>query len=216
LKDVLRRHGGLLIVTLALLLVILVPFGLYEAPMTRWADALLRSEHASGVVALAVCALLAADILLPVPSSLVNTAAGVLLGFWAGALASWVGLTLGCVLGYVLGSRAAHRPAERLIGAQDWETLSALMTRFGPGMVVLCRAVPVLAEASVLTAGLVRTPFRPFLLRVALANLGIAVVYAAVGAYSWNTGSFLLAVVGALLLPLVALGIARRFAPRPL
>ena len=52
-------------------------------------------------------------------------------------------------------------------------------------------------------------PLRQFTLLVALSNLGLSLAYAAVGAYSVGRESFVLAFAGALLLPAIALGIAR-------
>jgi membrane protein DedA with SNARE-associated domain len=75
-------------------------------------------------------------------------------------------------------------------------------------MIVICRAVPVLAEASVLFAGVTRMPFRRFLLLAGLSNLGIAVTYSAVGAYALEAESFLLAFAGAIILPGIAMLVA--------
>ena len=72
------------------------------------------------------------------------------------------------------------------------------------------RPIPVLAEASVLGAGLSRLPFRRFALLTTLANLGIAAVYSAAGAFAAGTGSLLLAFAGALLLPATVMLLTRR------
>jgi hypothetical protein len=61
--------------------------------------------------------------------------------------------------------------------------------------------VPVIAEASVVFAGLVKAPFPRFTQLTAVSNLGIALGYAAFGAYSLRLDSFFLAFLGALLLP---------------
>ena len=68
---------------------------------------------------------------------------------------------------------------------------------------VAVRAVPVLAEASVLFAGIGSMRFGRFLLLTSLSNLGISLVYASVGAFAAEIQSFLLAVAGAVLVPLV-------------
>ena len=73
----------------------------------------------------------------------------------------------------------------------------------------MCRPVPVLAEASVIFAGLVRAPFARFLAMTALSNLGIAVGYAAFGAFSMRVDSFLIAFLGALMIPGLAMLLAR-------
>ena len=79
------------------------------------------------------------------------------------------------------------------------------MDRHGPWAILLCRPIPVLAEASVVFAGLVRAPLVPFVLLTAGSNLGIALAYAAVGAFSMEAQSFLLTFLGALALPGLAL-----------
>jgi membrane protein DedA with SNARE-associated domain len=89
---------------------------------------------------------------------------------------------------------------------------SALMQRYGDLTIVLCRPVPVLAEASVVFAGLVRTEYGRFLRLTAASNLGIAAGYAAVGAFSrgLDSYSFFIAFIGALLLPGVFILISRK------
>jgi uncharacterized membrane protein YdjX (TVP38/TMEM64 family) len=205
----LRKHSRLLALSLLLLLVILIPFGLWEEPITRWAEETARGDRPQSTVAAIVAGLLALDIVLPVPSSLVSTSAGLLLGVGTGTLVSWSGMTLGCLVGYALGQRMAQKPARRLVGEQEYETVSALMARYGDRTIAFCRAVPVLAEASVLLAGTFEMPFRRFALLTAVSNLGISGVYAAVGATSARLNSFLFAFLGAICLPLLAMLLAR-------
>jgi membrane protein DedA with SNARE-associated domain len=158
--------------------------------------------------AAAVFSLLAFDVFLPVPSSIVSTGAGVLLGFGTGATTVWLGMVAGCALGYAVGARGAGA-AQKLVGAQGIERAAVLMGKYGDLAIVLCRPVPVLAEASVVFAGLVRAPFARFAVLTGVSNLGIALGYAAFGAYSMRVDSFLVAFVGALLLPALLLVIAR-------
>lgn len=187
-----------------LIAVVLVPFLVFEKQFEQLAT-WLAEGHASGwATAGAIGALLAFDVFLPVPSSIVSTGAGVLLGFWPGAAVIWIGMTLGCLIGYVLGAHAAA-PARRLVGAEGLSRAGKVMDRYGPWAIVICRPIPVLAESSVVFAGLVRSPLGSFLWLTALADLGIALAYAAVGAFSMQAGSFLLTFVGALALPGVAL-----------
>jgi len=81
--------------------------------------------------------------------------------------------------------------------------------RYGPFALVVCRPIPVLAESSVVFAGLVRSPVGSFIWLTTLSNLGIALAYAAVGAYSMRVQSFLLTFLGALALPGVAMLVGR-------
>src|SRR4051812_49555258 len=188
---------------------IIIPFLIFEKQfeaLGTW----LAEGHASGwLSASIIAALLALDVFLPVPSSIVSTGAGVLLGFWPGAAVIWIGMTLGCVIGYVFGAYASV-PARRLVGEQGLSNAGRVMDRYGPWAIVICRPIPVLAESCVVFAGLVKSPIGPFLWLTALADLGISLAYAAVGAFSMRAGSFLLTFAGAIALPGLAL-LAGRF-----
>lgn len=192
------------ILWVALIAIVLVPFLLFEKQfeqLSTW----LAQGHASGwATAAAIVALLALDVFLPVPSSIVSTGAGVLLGFTAGTLVIWLGMIAGCIIGYVFGAYAAV-PARQLVGSDGLERAGKVMDRYGAWAMVICRPIPVLAESSVVVAGLVRSPLGPFLWLTTLANLGIAVAYAAVGAFSMQAGSFLLTFAGAMALPGLAI-----------
>ena len=111
-------------------------------------------------------------------------------------------------MGYALGARASGL-ARRFVGEAGLTRAERLLTRYGDWTIVICRPVPVLAEASVIFAGLVGTPFTHFVRADGPLNLGIAVGYAAFGAFSMSVDSFLVAFLGALLIPGVVMGIAR-------
>jgi len=181
--------------------VVLVPFFLFEDVFAGLASRIQEGGMPAITTATVIAGLLAADIVLPVPSSIVSTAAGALLGFWNGAAVCWIGMTAGCLFGYALGSRAARGPASRLVGANDLERAASVVERYGDWALVVSRPVPVLAEASVIFAGIIRVPFKRFALITTLSNLGICLGYAAVGAFSMKLESFLLAFAGAILLP---------------
>jgi uncharacterized membrane protein YdjX (TVP38/TMEM64 family) len=183
---------------------IIIPFLIFEKQfeaLGTW----LAEGHASGwASASIIAALLALDVFLPVPSSIVSTGAGVLLGFWRGAAVIWIGMTVGCAIGYAFGARAAGA-ARRMVGDDGLARASTIMDRHGSWALVVCRPIPVLAESSVVFAGLVHSPVQSFVWMTTLSNLGIALAYAAVGAYSMEVQSFLLTFVAALALPGVAM-----------
>src|SRR5260370_10952152 len=85
---------------------IIIPFLIFEKQfweLGTW----LAEGHASGWASAAtIAALLALDVFLPVPSSIVSTGAGVPLGFWRGTAVVWIGMTSGCTIGYASGLRA--------------------------------------------------------------------------------------------------------------
>jgi uncharacterized membrane protein YdjX (TVP38/TMEM64 family) len=187
-----------------LIAIVLVPFLVFEKQFEQLATWLAQGNASGWATAGAIGALLALDVFLPVPSSIVSTGAGVLLGFWPGAAVIWIGMTLGCLIGYIFGAYAAV-PARRLVGADGLARAGKVMDQYGPWAIVICRPIPVLAESSIVFAGLVRSPLGPFLWLTALADLGISIAYAAVGAFSMQAGSFLLTFAGAVALPGIAI-----------
>ena len=189
-----KRFPARTLILLALVLAaIIVPFCLCGASVNSWTDRLIAQAEAHRFTTGALLTLLlAVDILMPVPSSLVSTACGLTLGFLGGTLASFLGMTLSTLAGYFIG-RYAAAPAETLIGKQEFSLLNAFHARYGVWILLALRPVPVLAEASVLFSGLSRQPPPQVIAVTALGNLAVSAVYAAVGVWGRFSDSFLLA-----------------------
>jgi membrane protein DedA with SNARE-associated domain len=197
-----------LTLSLVVVALILIPFFLFEDWFLALAEELSSGRASKWYTAVAISGLLASDVVLPIPSSVVSAGAGMLLGFSRGAAVIWLGMTVSCLIGYAIGASSANA-ARRFVGRDGLVRASALAESYGDLMLVVSRPVPVLAEASIIFAGVVRTPFRRFLAMTSAANLGVAAGYAAIGAYSMKVESFLLAFAGALAVPGLAMLVAR-------
>ena len=182
-----RPPWRLLLLAAGLGAAILLPFVVFGASLERWFEGFAAAGAGHPAATAAVLGgLLAGDIVLPTPSSLVSTACGRCLGFARGTLVSFGGMTVSAVLGYLLGASVAGF-AERRLTARDLRTLRRLHGRWGVWMLAAVRPVPVLA-----------------------ANLAVSAVYAVIGALARGTGSTLAAFAGAALLSgLVMLGFRR-------
>lgn len=157
-----------IIVVLLALLIPVVPFVLLgELPGERWLSA--TDDHALRF-ALTGAALLAADAVLPIPSSILGTLLGARLGFLAGALSAWLGMLAGSILAYAGGRLLPDRLRTPL---PETPTLTVLF---------LSRPVPVLAEAVAIAAGAERVAFWPFVRACAAGNAIYALVLAGNGA----------------------------------
>jgi hypothetical protein len=143
---VVRRIPRSVVIGLAVFALVILPFVLWGDRFDAWAHALLDHEPRGLMPPLICIALLAGDVVLPVPSSLVSTAAGYWWGLWGGALVVMLGMTLGSWLGYVLGAKASG--LRRWMGEGEAERMHRLFARHGEWIVVMLRPVPVLAEAS--------------------------------------------------------------------
>jgi uncharacterized membrane protein YdjX (TVP38/TMEM64 family) len=177
-RELLRPMLPMIVV----LAVPIVPFLIFgqegvEAGLAHWRE----KPPPPAIVAGAVVGLLATDIFLPIPSSVVSTLAGWQLGAIGGAAASWVGMNLGAAIGFALARRFGQPLVAWLARADDLARTRLLAERFGPALLVLGRGVPVLAEATVLLVGMHGLSWRLFLPPVLLSNLGLALAYAVFG-----------------------------------
>ncbi|MCF3973982.1 3-dehydroquinate synthase [Paracoccus sp. EGI L200073] len=192
------------LILVALLIALIIPFLVFEEPIERLALRLLAEPPGPAAMTAVIGGALAFDVILPVPSSLVNAAGGAVLGFALGTLVCWLGMTLGCLFGYWIGATGGTALIRRLMGEAELARAENLALRVGGSALVVMRAAPVLAEASTLAAGAARYPLGRFILLTSLANLGIAAAYAGVGAYALSANSFLLAFAGAVGIPALA------------
>jgi uncharacterized membrane protein YdjX (TVP38/TMEM64 family) len=213
-EDRMKTHRavGWLVWSAGLFVLIVVSFLLYGERLEEAVQALRQSETSRQTAALGLALLLAADIVLPIPSAGVSAAIGALLGFWWGAIASTLAMTIACIVGYAIGRYGGRAAAMKLVGASELHRAERLGQRYGDWAVVGLRGVPVLAEASVIVAGTARLPFGWFLLSSAIANVGISVAYAAAGVIALETRSLALAFSAAVGVPLLALGLMRAMA----
>jgi uncharacterized membrane protein YdjX (TVP38/TMEM64 family) len=151
--------------------------------------------HAGAGSAAIVIGLLASDILLPVPSSLVMILSGVAFGVWWGSLVALVGSIGGEWLGFEIVRRYGRRASARLVGDDEIERLARVFARHGAVAVVVTRALPVVMETMSVVAGLSRMSRKTFLLASLVGTVPIVVVYAYAGAVSRQTGSLVPAIV---------------------
>ncbi len=174
-------------------LAIIIPFCLWGGVIEAWFVSQMKVASAhQGRTALVLFGLLATDIVLPVPSSLVSTCCGLTFGFMVGFLVSFMAMNVSAVLGYALG-RFGSRYAAKLIGARDQKVLDGFVQSGGKWLLLLLRPVPVLAEASVLFSGIARQPVKRAAREVVLGNAIVSAVYSAVGAWGKTADSMLFA-----------------------
>lgn len=200
------KSFGQLYVWLAVFLAIpILPFVAFgeatEQRFTNWLDATLPPSTA----AMLVIGLLAIDVLLPVPSSVVITFSGKILGFWGGMAASWCGMMLGAVVAFGLVRTLGRPLAQRFTTADELARVDAMAAHVGILVLVLARPIPILAEASVLLMGTTGLAWWRFVAAIGLSNLGIAAAYAALG----DSVKWPVALLASIALPLVCGGIAR-------
>ncbi len=180
---------------------VLVPWVIWGTSIELWVTRVIVHHEPLPYMAFWVIGLLAADVFLPIPSSVVAVAAGVFLGFTGGAIASFLGLMLGCLLGYAFGFKWGPPTARKIVGVEEWDRAAQWAQRFGVGLVLFSRPVPVLAEACTLYAGACRVPVVRYLMACSLGNAVVAAAYASVGRLSAESGDLEPALMAGFLLP---------------
>lgn len=152
-------------------------------------------------------ALLAADLVLPVPGTVVMSALGLLYGwFWGGVISS-VGSILSGMVAYWLCRKFGHKMALWLAGQQGLEKGEKLFASGKGGwLVALSRWMPVLPEAVACLAGLARMPAKTFHLALTAGSLPLGFAFAAIGAL--GTDKPVLAVTFSAVLPVLLYALA--------
>lgn len=160
-----------------------------EPTATRWI------QQAGSGSALAIVTLLAIDIFLPVPSSVVMVLSGAAFGTVWGGLLSLVGSVGGEWLGFELVRRYGRRLSSRLVSDEEAARLGAVVDRHGVAAIVVTRALPIVMETLSVVAGLSGMRRSAFLIASLLGTAPIVFVYAYAGAVSRQTGSLVPAFV---------------------
>jgi uncharacterized membrane protein YdjX (TVP38/TMEM64 family) len=160
-----------------------------EPQLRAW----MTDAGTGGAVLIAV--LLASDIVLPVPSSLVMILSGAAFGVGWGSVIALIGSIGGEWLGFELARGYGRRATRRIVGDEEVERLSGMFARHGAAAVVVTRALPVVMETMSVVAGLSAMKRGTFLTASLVGTVPIVVVYAWAGAASREAGSIIPAAI---------------------
>jgi len=145
-------------------------------------------------------ALLIADIVLPVPSSLIMVTHGALFGVWIGSLLSLIGLVGSAMTGFAIG-RAGNDAIKRFVTEAEYERASRILERWGAMSIVITRPVPLLAETVSILAGASHLRWSTALWASIAGAIPISILYAIAGVtttrYANGLVIFLLLIVAA-------------------
>jgi uncharacterized membrane protein YdjX (TVP38/TMEM64 family) len=109
-------------------------------------------QHGGILAAALGVGLLIADVLLPVPSSLVMVAHGALFGVWIGTFLSLLGSVGAALFGFAIGRRGG-KLLERIVSPAERKRADQILARWGALAVVVTRPIPLLAETVAIMAG---------------------------------------------------------------
>lgn len=195
-------HNANLVLAATLTIAVIVTFILWEQPLTYFVDDWLAStDLSSSKIILVVIALLTLDVLLPIPSSIISVAAGSLLSALAGFIGIFLGMFLGCLFGYGLGRLLGKAGIGKLVEPEQQQQANQKLFSAQARYLMACRGVPVLAEVSILMAGVNRVPVKTFLVTTSIANALIALAYILAGQLIQHANSIFTAVIVVLAMP---------------
>ena len=141
---------------------------------------------------------LSSDILLPVPSSIIMYANGLVLGTVWGTLLSMVCALISSCVGYILGVLSA-----KTLRSSRREEASSILNKYGVVGIIISRGVPILSESISYTAGYMRMKFKRFFLLNVIGYLPITLMYAYFGSLGSDLNIFLYCFAASLLISLV-------------
>ena len=156
--------------------------------------------------------LLVADVLLPVPSSLVMVAHGALFGVLGGALLSLLGSTGAALSGFWIGRRGGGLLG-RLVTREERTRANLLLDRWGTLAIIVTRPIPVLAETMAIMAGASPLGWGRAALAAFAGSLPPALLYALTGAAVTNFQSTSLMFAFVLLITGIFWLVGRRVVP---
>jgi uncharacterized membrane protein YdjX (TVP38/TMEM64 family) len=174
-----KRYALLMVAMMAAFLAL---FGLAE-----WLDLPLLTDpgpwlsRGDWIAAAIGVGLLVADVLLPVPSSLVMIAHGALFGIVGGTLLSLAGSLGAALFGFALGRRGGPL-LSRLVPADERRRADALLQEWGDLAVIVTRPVPILAETVAILAGASAMRWRRMIAASLAGSLPASLLYALTGA----------------------------------
>jgi uncharacterized membrane protein YdjX (TVP38/TMEM64 family) len=148
-------------------------------------------KHGGVLAASLGVGLLIADVLLPVPSSLVMVAHGALFGVVTGTLLSLLGSVGAALFGFVIGRRGGRFVA-RVVSPEERARADYLLERWGALAIVVTRPVPLLAETVAIMAGVSPMSWSRVALASLVGSLPPALLYALTGAAVANFQSVVL------------------------
>lgn len=151
---------------------------------------------------LAAIVLLMADLLLPLPATLIMSALGYIYGPVAGGFIATIGSFMAGALGYWTCRLVGENAAIAFLGEKDFERGKKISDRIGGWVVALSRWLPVFPEVIACMAGLTRMPPYKFHLALLCGSLPMGFIYAIVG-YTGNTNPWLAIGLSAGLPPLI-------------
>lgn len=128
-------------------------------------------------------ALLAADMFLPTPSTIIMIANGYIFGLSTGLFISFIGMMIGNLIGFGVGKYGGQW-LENFFPTEKRTSTANFMEKWGVLAIIISRPIPVLAESVMLLAGTTKMSFFKIFWSTTLGIFPVVVIYTLVGVYA--------------------------------
>lgn len=177
-------------IMLVLALVFAITFVIIKTTGLLTIDGIKQAlEHAQQIhpayIILIVVGLLFFDLFIAVPTMTVSILAGYFLGWSMGAAASLTGFYLAGITGYAISRVYGYRLLNHIYKDQQrLDDIHKNFSEYGPVILIICRAMPILPEVSCCMAGATRMSFYKFLAMYSLGTIPYALLITYAGSIS--------------------------------
>lgn len=134
---------------------------------------------------LLVIALLFVDLFIAIPTMTVTIMSGYFLGWQMGAIAAITGFFLAGTTGYILSRMYGWKLLHHIYKDRNrLDEMHRVFSTYGPFMLIICRAMPILPEVSCCMAGATQMKFVRFISMYVLGTVPYALIVTYAGSIS--------------------------------
>jgi uncharacterized membrane protein YdjX (TVP38/TMEM64 family) len=168
-------------------IVVIITFLVFENLEAFFINALNNVSQHKEVYSLVSFLVLASDIILPVPSSIVMYTNGYILGLIAGSFISLVAVMIGAIVGYYLGKMTSLG-----IKAKEDENAERVLLKYGTMSILISRGIPILSESICIVCGYNKMPLKLYLILNLIGYIPVCLVYGFFGSAGYDKNTFLI------------------------
>lgn len=183
-----RRLLFPLFILIAIIIALFVGLPGLEEHFGEWLEA--STQRTKGYFAAVSFSLLALDVFLPVPSSIVMFFNGKVLGLLLGTTWSLFASLVSASVGFYFG-KAFYQRMNKNYRPEELSRAQYIINRYGFAGIIATRGIPILSEAISILCGNMAYRFSYFFWANFIGFLPISLLYAFIGSRSWDTDSFI-------------------------
>lgn len=129
-------------------------------------------------------ALLALDIFIPIPSTIIMPLGGTFFGIFLGTLIISFGSMLASIIGYWIGRTGGRKLVWKIISEQEIREMEQWSKLYGKWPVILAKTLPMMAETVSISAGIAKMRFSSFFFFTLIGTIATSFAYVAAGQYA--------------------------------